>query len=56
VEDEMAFLDTSIRLIPCGKYITLDFDWIADDPKVRKGVTHNPLPLSPTAQLFPPSD
>ena len=34
VEDEMAFLDATIRLIPCGKYIILDFDWVADSPQV----------------------
>ena len=34
VEYEMTFLYASIRLIPCGKYIILDFDWVADSPQV----------------------
>lgn len=34
VEDEMTFLDATIRTMPCGMYLVLDFDWIADDPKL----------------------
>ncbi|CAI5527829.1 unnamed protein product, partial [Closterium sp. Naga37s-1] len=33
VEDEMVFLDTTMRMIPCSKYIVLDFDWVADSPE-----------------------
>ncbi|CAI7739277.1 unnamed protein product [Closterium sp. NIES-53] len=34
VEDEMVFLDTTMRMIPCSKYIVLDFDWVADSPEL----------------------
>ncbi|CAI5525620.1 unnamed protein product [Closterium sp. Naga37s-1] len=47
VEDEMVFLDTTMRMIPCSKYIVLDFDWVADSPEVSacmiRGLDDHPI-------------
>ena len=37
VEDNMVYLDSSIRMLPCGSYLVLDFDWIAEEPEVGGG-------------------
>lgn len=37
VEDNMVYLDASIRMLPCGSYLVLDFDWIVEEPEVGDG-------------------
>ena len=33
----MVYLDSSIRMLPCGSYLVLDFDWIVEEPEVGDG-------------------
>ncbi len=32
----MTHLDTVVRMLPCDQYVLVNFDWIADEPKVGK--------------------
>eukprot|EP00850_Spirogloea_muscicola_P006980 SM000034S12734 [mRNA] locus=s34:482360:484600:- [translate_table: standard] len=37
VEDEMVYLDASVRMLPCGSYIVLDFDKVLERPELLAG-------------------